>query len=241
MVNTKYSAYQFDVETAFLYGKMDAPNYVSQVANYKVPGKETWVWKLNKSLYGTKETPRQWKAHLVSTLRKLDLASADTDECLFFNTDRTLFLHIHVDNGFIIGEAAERIKHFLTQLSKLYSIKTKKKPTQHLGYTLSWQQNRSVILHQQDFCSKILEEFNISLSNSIKTPAPANIHNVVVQVSAPFSNLTMQKAIGMLNYLALHTRPDIIYTSNLLSQFTNQPMTAHWSLVKHLLRYSNGT
>ncbi|MBW0469871.1 hypothetical protein O181_009586 [Austropuccinia psidii MF-1] len=103
MVNRKYSAYQLNVETAFLYGKMDAPNYVSQVATYEVPGKETWVWKLNKSLYGTKQAPQQWKAHLVSTLCKLDLASADTDECLFFNTNRTLFLHIHVDNGFIIG------------------------------------------------------------------------------------------------------------------------------------------
>ncbi|MBW0474965.1 hypothetical protein O181_014680 [Austropuccinia psidii MF-1] len=221
MVNRKYSAYQFDVETAFLYGEMDAPNYLSQAADYEVPGKETWVWKLNKSLYRTKQAPRQCKAHLVSTLRKLDLVSADTDECLFFNTDRTLFLHIHVDDAFIIGETAEIIENFLTQLSKLYSIKTNKKPSQHLGYTLSWQQNGSVILHQQDFCSKILEELNISSSNSIITPAPENIHNVVAQVSAPFSNLTMQKEIGMLNFLTLHTRPNIMFTTNLLSQFTN--------------------
>ncbi|MBW0548514.1 hypothetical protein O181_088229 [Austropuccinia psidii MF-1] len=221
MVNRKYSAYQCNVETAFFYGEMEAPNYISQVANYEVAGKDNWVWKLNKSLYGTKQAPRQWKAHLVSTLCKLDLFSADTDECLFFNTDRTLFLHIHVENGFIIGETAEIIENFLTQLRKLYSIKTKKKMTQNLGYTLSWQQNGSVILHQQDFCSKILEEFNMSSSNSIKNTAPENIHNVVAQVSPPFSNLTMQKAIGMLNYLALHTRPDIMFTTNLLSQFTN--------------------
>ncbi|MBW0530360.1 hypothetical protein O181_070075 [Austropuccinia psidii MF-1] len=81
----------------------------------------------------------------------------------------------------------------------------------------------------------------MSLSNSIKTPSPANIHNVVAQVSAPFSNLTMQKEIRILNYIALHTRPDIMFTTKLLSQFTNQPMTAHWSLVKHLLSYLNGT
>ncbi|MBW0518842.1 hypothetical protein O181_058557 [Austropuccinia psidii MF-1] len=203
MVNRKFLAYQFDVETAFLYGEMDAPNYVAQVANYEVP--------------------------------------ADTDKCLFFNTDTTIFLHIHVDDGFIIGETAELVELFLTQLSKSYSIKTKKQPTQHLGYTLSWQTNGSVMLHQQDFCSKILEEFNMTSANPIKTPSPANIHNVVAQASMPFSNLTMQKAIGMLNYLALHTRPDIMFTTNLLSQFTNRPTAAHWSLVKHLLRYLNGT
>ncbi|MBW0592607.1 hypothetical protein O181_132322 [Austropuccinia psidii MF-1] len=168
MVNRKFLAYQFDVETAFLYGEMDAPNYVAQVANYEVPGKENWVWKLNKSLYVTKQAPRQWKAHLVSTLCQLCLSSADTDKCLFFNTNRTIFLHIHVDDGFIIGETAELVKLFLTQLSKSYSIKTKKQLTQHLGYTLSWQPNGSVILHQQDFCSKILEEFNMTLANPIK-------------------------------------------------------------------------
>ncbi|MBW0531050.1 hypothetical protein O181_070765, partial [Austropuccinia psidii MF-1] len=162
MVNRKYAAYQLDV-----------------------PGKDTWVWKRNKSLYRTKQAPWQWKAHLVSTLCKLDLVSANTDECLFFNTNRTLFLNIHVDNGFIIGKTAELIKHFLTQLSKPYSIKTKKQPTQHLGYTLSWQQNGSVILHQQNFCSKILEEFNMTSSNYIKTTAPENIHNVIAKASIP--------------------------------------------------------
>ncbi|MBW0537592.1 hypothetical protein O181_077307 [Austropuccinia psidii MF-1] len=80
----------------------------------------------------------------------------------------------------------------------------------------------------------------MSLSNPIKTPAPENIHNVAAQVSTPFSNLPMQKAIGMLNNLALNTRPNIMFTTNLLSQFTNQPKTAHWSLVKHLLRYLSG-
>ncbi|MBW0591563.1 hypothetical protein O181_131278 [Austropuccinia psidii MF-1] len=51
----------------------------------------------------------------------------------------------------------------------------------------------------------------------------------------------MQKAVGMLNYLALHTRPNIMFTTNLLSQFVSKPTMSHWNLVKHLLRYLNGT
>ncbi|MBW0575787.1 hypothetical protein O181_115502 [Austropuccinia psidii MF-1] len=220
---------------------MDAPNYVAQVSNYEVPGKEDWVWKLNKSLYGTKQAPRQWKAHLVKTLNMLGLTSKDTDECLSTNHDKTWFLHIHVDDGFIIGKSESMIKELLTQLSQIYAIKTKKNPTQHLKYTLSWQLDGLIILHQHDFCTKILDELNMTLSNSIKTPAPANIHNVVVQTSTPFSKHTMQKVIGMLNYLALHTRPDIMFTTNLLSQSVSEPTMSHWNLVKHLLCYLNGT
>ncbi|MBW0557806.1 hypothetical protein O181_097521 [Austropuccinia psidii MF-1] len=97
------------------------------------------------------------------------------------------------------------------------------------------------MLHQQHFCTKILDEFNMSSSNPIKTPAPANIHSIVAQTSIPFINLTMQMAIGMLNYFSLCTGPNIMFTSNLLFQFTSQPTTVHWTLVKHLLRYLDGT
>ncbi|MBW0469746.1 hypothetical protein O181_009461 [Austropuccinia psidii MF-1] len=78
-------------------------------------------------------------------------------------------------------------------------------------------------------------------SNSIKTPSPANIHNVVAQTSTPFSKHTIQKAIGMLNYLALHTQPDIMFTTNLISQFISKPTMSHWKLVKHLLHHLNAT
>jgi hypothetical protein len=51
----------------------------------------------------------------------------------------------------------------------------------------------------------------------------------------------MKKAIGMLTYLALHTRPDIVFTVNVLAQFTSAPNKSHQLLVKHLLQYLFGT
>ncbi|MBW0527168.1 hypothetical protein O181_066883 [Austropuccinia psidii MF-1] len=146
-----------------------------------------------------------------------------------------MFLPIHVDNGFIIGISESMIEEFLKQINKTYSIKTKKKRTQHLGYTLSWQLNGSIVIHQQDFFMKIIYELNIMSSNSINTPAPTNIHNVMEHTSTPFSKYKMQKAIGMINYLALQTLPDIIFTTNLISQFVSEPTTTNWNLVKHLL------
>ncbi|MBW0564218.1 hypothetical protein O181_103933 [Austropuccinia psidii MF-1] len=147
-----------------------------------------------------------------------------------------MFLHIHVENGFIEGEYGSVIERFLKQLNKSYSIKAKKKLAQHLGYILSWKPNRSIIIHQLDFCTKILDELNIISSNSIKTPSEANIHKFVEQTSAPFSKYMIQKAIGMLNYHPLHTQPDIMFTTNLLSQFISKTMTSHWNLAKPLLK-----
>ncbi|MBW0508324.1 hypothetical protein O181_048039 [Austropuccinia psidii MF-1] len=56
-VNFDYIPYQFNIETAFLHGDMDALVYVKQVKGYEVKGKESWVWQLRKSLYGTKQAP----------------------------------------------------------------------------------------------------------------------------------------------------------------------------------------
>ncbi|MBW0572267.1 hypothetical protein O181_111982 [Austropuccinia psidii MF-1] len=57
IVNKNFVPYQFDVETVFLHGEMDTIVYVKQVKGFEVKGKEGWVWKLNKSLYGTKQAP----------------------------------------------------------------------------------------------------------------------------------------------------------------------------------------
>jgi hypothetical protein len=73
VVNWKLHVFQFDVETVFLYVKIDALIFVSQVLGFENndPKKKGWVWRLNKSLYGTKQVPRMWKEHLVDTLSKM--------------------------------------------------------------------------------------------------------------------------------------------------------------------------
>jgi len=47
-------------------------------------------------------------------------------------------------------------------------------------------------------------------------------------------------AIGSLMYLATTTCPDIAYTAGMLVCFRTDPGTAHWTAVKHLLRYLKG-
>ena len=49
---------QLDVMTAFLHGDLEEEIYMSQLEGYGVVGKEDFVCKLEKSLYGFKQSPR---------------------------------------------------------------------------------------------------------------------------------------------------------------------------------------
>jgi hypothetical protein len=177
----------------------------------------------------------------VATLTAIGLDSAPLDESLFYNSDRSIFLHMHVDDGFIIGKNCLAVVQLLDDIKATYSIKIKEYPTQHLGYTLDWKEDGSVHVNQEDFTNKILFDFNMHDSNPVRAPAPVNLHKIVASDSPSFHQKLFQKAIGMLNYLAMHTRPEITFATNLLAQFTSSPTEAHWSAVKHLLRYLKGT
>ena len=50
-----------------------------------------------------------------------------------------------------------------------------------------------------------------------------------------------KKPYGKLNYLALHSRPDIMFSVSLLSRFNSNPGVLHWKGAKRILRYLKGT
>lgn len=51
---------QLDVKTTFLLGELDEQIYMQQLEGLKELGKEGLVCRLTKSLYGLKQSPRQW-------------------------------------------------------------------------------------------------------------------------------------------------------------------------------------
>ncbi|MBW0489425.1 hypothetical protein O181_029140 [Austropuccinia psidii MF-1] len=241
-VNFNYIPYQFDIETAFLHGNMDALVYVKQVKGYKVKGKESWVWQLRQSLYSTEQAPCMWKAKLTTTLSRLGLVSAQSGESLFTNNDKSLLLHVHVNDGFIISKSESTIVTFLNNLNTILKLKYKKRPKQNLGYNVEWSENE-LNINQTDLVIKLLRKFEMQESKPVKTPCNGNF---LKEIKSNLSDDTVQvtsfqQAIGSINYLAHHTRPDMLFTVNQLYKHSTKPKQFHWNALKHLLCYLNGT
>jgi len=74
---------QLDVKTAFLHGDLKEEIYMTHPEGYKVAGKEDWVCKLSKSLYGLKQSPRQWYKRFDKFMKDQKYMRSKYDHCVY--------------------------------------------------------------------------------------------------------------------------------------------------------------
>ncbi|MBW0474784.1 hypothetical protein O181_014499 [Austropuccinia psidii MF-1] len=240
VVNLDFIAYQFDIETAFLHGSMDAVVYVEQVKFYKEAEKESWVWCLNKSLYGTKQAPRMWEVKLTDVLISLNLIRLVLDESLFITKNFSLMLHIHVDDGSLIGKSEKIILKFLEDLNSKLKLQFQKQPNQHFGYTLIWKKDK-ILINQSDLIEKRFKNTDMLLCKPVQKSCNGNFLQDIEEKSKFVKLTEYQQAVILSNRLSQNTRPDIMFTINQLSRFSTCPTFKHWTALEHLLIYLKGT
>ena len=56
--NYGWQVHHLDVKSAFLHGVLEVEVYVTQPEGYEVKGKEQYVLRLSKALYGLRQAPR---------------------------------------------------------------------------------------------------------------------------------------------------------------------------------------
>ena len=82
------------------------------------------------------------------------------------------------------------------------------------------------------------------MENSKPTTTPCDAEVKLTKATSDnelFDKEVYQSAIGILLYLSTRTRPDIAYAVGIVARFCSQPKKEHWTSVKHILRYLNGS
>jgi hypothetical protein len=237
---------QFDICTAFLNGKNKMPVYTTQVQGFYNPRFPKKVWLLKQSIYGTKQAHREFNADLEEKLRSIGFTPYKDDNSLFTfrRNDEIIHIPMFVDDGLVFSNSKALIKETREKLEQLYKLVWTTNPTLHLGIKITRdRQNRTIHLSQEHYLKNVLDRFDMTHCNTTSTPFPTSIElspgtNEEVEDAA---HLPYQQAIGCLNWAAVHTRPDIQYAVSTLARYSSKYTYRHWQVVKHLLRYIQGT
>jgi hypothetical protein len=234
------SLMNFDVKTAFLYGELDTDIYMRQPEGYR--DGSTKVCKLNRSLYGLKQSPRCWNKRFSQFLQKHNLIVSDADPCLFYRNDEKgkMFVVLYVDDGLVAWENAEAVKSLIDDLISEFKITTST-ASSFLSLQIKTLHDGSISINQAQYTLKVLSKYGMSECHKVATPIESNKDSAENSEYITDTNIPYREAVGSLLYLATGTRPDIAYAVSIAAQAVERPTMKDWCLVKRIMRYLKGT
>ena len=232
--------HQMDVKNAYLNVPIDSEIYMEQAEGFEVPGKEgRLVYKLNKSLYGLKQSGRNWNNLLHSYLRANKFVQSPTDHCVYVQKiDGGIeIIVIWVDDLIIAASDESLLNGTKRMLKDRFKMKDLGKLSYFLGIDFK-QEERLVKMNQKRYLLKLLDKFEMINCKPRSTPSEQKIDCMDLN---PVDPRKYREVVGSLIYAMTCTRPDICWVITRLSQYLSKPLESHWVGTKHVLRYIRGT
>ncbi|KAI0527444.1 hypothetical protein KFK09_003045 [Dendrobium nobile] len=198
------------------------------------------VCKLQKSIYGLRQSPRQWFHKLTSFLQTLgfEFSRADPSLLIFHKNNIHLFVLIYVDDILITGNNPVQIQHILKQLQAEFKLKQLGDISLFLGIQVI-KTTTGYFLSQSHYAQDLLCSAGFADCKPASTPAPSRPSTTVDD--QPYADPKLfRKLAGSLQYLSI-TRPDIAFTTNSICQHMHQPRNSDFQSLKRLLRYIKGS
>jgi hypothetical protein len=243
---------QLDVKTAFLHGDLEEDIYMTQPDGFKVAGKENLVCKLNRSLYGLKQSPRQWYKRFDQFMIRQKYTRSQFDHCVYFRKlqDGTfIYLLLYVDDMLIACKSIVEIDRLKTQLKNEFEMKDLGEAKKILGMEITRERARGIVcLTQKQYLKKVLKRFGMD-HNTKPTTTPLAPHFKLSAAMSPstdeerdhMAHVPYSNLVSSLMYAMVCTRPDISQAVSMVSRYMHAPGKGHWQAAKWILRYILGT
>jgi len=241
---------QLDVKTAFLHGELEEEIYMDQPEGFIVPGKEDHVCKLKRSLYGLKQSPRQWYKRFDSFMMSHGFKRSEFDSCVYikFVEGSPIYLLLYVDDMLIAAKSKKEITTLKKLLSSEFEMKDLGAAKKILGMEITRDRNSGLLfLSQQSYIKKVLHRFNMHDAKSVSTPIAPHFKLSALQCASTdedfeyMSRVPYSSAVGSLMYAMVCSRPDLSYAMSLVSRYMANPGKEHWKAVQWIFRYLRGT
>ena len=130
-----------------------------------------YVLKLNKSLYGLRQAPLSWFAHLKEHLEQRGFVPSKVDQCLFINDDKKIFCLVYIDNVVWVAPDRQWIDKVLELLKDEFEMTVEGDVMAFLGIQFKRLSGREIEMQQIGLIERVLKATGIQDCNPDKMPA----------------------------------------------------------------------
>jgi len=226
-----------DVKTVFLHGDLEEQIYMQQPEGFSQPGHEHLVCRLKKSLYGLKQSPRQWYKRFDSYMIQIGYKSCEYDCCVYVKSlddGSFIFLLLYVDDMLIVAKNLDDVVGLKALLSQEFDMKDLGAAKKILGMEIHRDRSsKKLWLSQQGYVEKVLDRFGMSNTKPVSTPlanhfklssnqCPNTDKEVADMAEVPYASV-----VGCLMYAMVCTRPDLAHAVSQVSKYMSKPGRQH--------------
>ena len=198
--------------------------------------------RLKKSIYGLRQSPRNFFQHLKGKHENAGLESnPDLDPCLFIS-DKVICL-VYVDDTLFFSPKGEYIDEIIQKLRQDdMELEEESSVDGFLGVNMAYDKTDNTIkLTQEGLTKRIIEALNIEHLPRKLTPAAHEPLTRDEDGDPADGVYNYASVIGMLQYLQGHSRPDITYAVSQCARFTHSPKRSHERALERIGQYLKGT
>nr|CCA18273.1 putative polyprotein [Albugo laibachii Nc14] len=210
-VQLGYEIYQYDMDTAFLNGKLEE----------------------ERSLYGLKQASAVWYKTITNVFLILKFQQCKSDACIFVRRDQTNFAYIalYVNDMLISARSFDVIESISNKLAKIFTLKKLGMAKFILVMKLSYNINNKLMYLSQKACiNRMVQRFGEEKSAPIHSSAFTSQKLVKAVIGdESMKEKPFRLLIGSLLYIAMSIRPDIAFAACELSRFLEKPCVVHWN------------
>ena len=232
---------QLDVKSAFLHGELNEDVYVEQPKGFECREEEGKVYKLNKALYGLRQAPRAWYSRIEGYFVKEGFHKCYCEHTLFVKTEKEgiLIISLYVDDLIYTSNSGEILKRFKASMENEFAMTDLGQMKYFLGVEVI-QDDHGIFVSQKKYAEDMLKKFGMEECNAVRNPMVPGNRLTKDGDGTSVDPTSFKQLVGCLRYLTA-TRPDLIYSVNLVSRYMEKPGESHLSAAKRILRYVQGT
>ena len=170
-----WEVFQLDVQTAFLNAEIQEEVYVKTPSGYESLDATTGrpnVMKLKKSLYGLRQSPRNWFNTINDSLRGIGSKASASDPCvyIFGSNDNLSVLTMYLDDLLLLGGNTPLLKDLKMQLMNRFAMNDIGDVSMVLGMQIIRDREaKTLTISQEHYTKSVLARVGMAECNPVHT------------------------------------------------------------------------